>query len=88
MYRCRLVRRTPDACRPVADCSVLIVAVKECIVVFGSVSAPHRILGVVAPSVICCYLEAEYQNLPRVWANCGGFPSCLRRVQEEQLGDV
>ena len=33
--RCRLVRLTPSACSPVIDCSVLTVAVRECIVVFG-----------------------------------------------------
>ena len=45
MYRCRLVRRTPYACSPAVGGSVLIVAVRECIVAFGSVSAPRPILG-------------------------------------------
>ena len=54
MYRCRLVLRTPYACSPVIDGSVLIVAGKECIVVFGSVSFPRPILGVGVPSVLCC----------------------------------
>ena len=54
LYRCRLVRQTPYACSPVIDGSVLIVAVRECIVVFSSVSAPRPILGVGAPSVLCC----------------------------------
>ena len=52
LYRCRLVRRTPDACSPVIGS--VIVTVRECIVVFGSVSAPRPILGVGAPSVLCC----------------------------------
>ena len=55
LYRCRLVLRTPYACSPATDGSVLIVAGRECIVVFGSVSVPHPILGVGAPSVLCCY---------------------------------
>ena len=40
-YRCRLVRRTPYASCPAIDDSVLIVAVRECIVASGSVSAPR-----------------------------------------------
>ena len=35
LYRCRLVLRTPYACIPALDGSVLIVAGRECIVVFG-----------------------------------------------------
>ena len=54
LYRCRLVLRTPYACSPAIDDSVLIVAGRECIIVFGSVSVPHPILGVSAPSVLCC----------------------------------
>ena len=54
MYRCRLVLRTPYACSPAIDGSVLIVDGTECIVIFGSVSFPHLILGVCAPSVLCC----------------------------------
>ena len=34
--------------------SVLIVAGRECIVSFGSVSVPRSILGVGVPSVLCC----------------------------------
>ena len=45
MYRCRLVRRIPYACSPAVDGSVLIVTVRECIVVFGSVSVPRPLLG-------------------------------------------
>ena len=56
LYRCRLVRLTPYACSPAIDGSVLSVVVRECIVVFGSVSAPRPILGVDAPSVLCCFL--------------------------------
>ena len=37
---------------PTIDGSVLTVSVRECIVVFGSVSAPHPILGVYVPSVL------------------------------------
>ena len=37
LYRCRLVRLTPTACSPAIDGRVLTVAVRECIVVFGSV---------------------------------------------------
>ena len=55
MYKCRLVLRTPYACNPVIDGSVLIVTGRECIVVYGSISAPHPISGVGAPSVLCCY---------------------------------
>ena len=83
LYRCRLVRQTPYACNPAVDVSVLIVAVRECIAVFGSVSAPRPILAVGTPSILCCCLGAEYPNLPRVCADSGGFPSCLRRVYEE-----
>ena len=54
LYRCRLVLRTPYACSPAIDGSVLIVARGECIVVFGSVSVPRPILGVGAPSVLYC----------------------------------
>ena len=51
LYRCRLARRTPYACSPTVDGSVLIVAVRECIVAFSSVSALRPILGVSAPSL-------------------------------------
>ena len=54
MYKCRLVLRTPYACNPVIDGSVLIVTRRECIVVYGSISVPHPISGVGAPSVLCC----------------------------------
>ena len=54
LYICRLVLRTPYACSPVIDDSVLIVAGRECIVVLGSVSLLHPILGVGARSVLCC----------------------------------
>ena len=50
LYRCCLVRRTPYACSPAIDGSVLIVAGRECIVVFGSVYVPRPILGVGTPS--------------------------------------
>ena len=59
LYRCRLVRRTLYACSPAVDGSVLIIAVRECIVVFGLVSAPRPILGVGAPSVLCCCIGGE-----------------------------
>ena len=36
LYRCSLVHRKPYACSPAVDGSVLIVAVRKCIVVFGS----------------------------------------------------
>ena len=75
LYRCRLVRLTPYACSPAIDGSFLTVVVIECIVVYGSVSAPFPILGVDAPSVLCCFLRAEYPNLPRVCADSGDFPS-------------
>ena len=78
LYISHLVRLTPYACSPAIDGSVLTVAVRECIVVSGSVSAPRPILGVDALSVLCCFLGAEY--LPRVCADYGGFPSCLCRV--------
>ena len=54
MYRCRFVLRTPYACSPEIDGSVLIVAGRECIVVFGSVSVLPSLLGVGAPLVPCC----------------------------------
>ena len=54
LYRCRLVRLTPYACSPAIDGSVLIVAGREFIVVFGSISVPRPILGVGASSVLCC----------------------------------
>ena len=53
-YKCSLVRQTPYTCSAAVDSSVLIIAVRECIVVFSSVSAPCPILGVGAPSVLCC----------------------------------
>ena len=53
MYTCRLVLRTPYACSPAIDDSVLIVAGREFIVVFGSVSVPRPLLGVGAPSLLC-----------------------------------
>ena len=49
-----LALRTPYACSPAIYGSSLIVAGRECIVVFGSVSVRHPILGVGAPSVLCC----------------------------------
>ena len=58
MYRCRLVL-TSYACSPAIDGIVLTVVVRECIVDFGSVSAPRPILGLDAPSVLCCFLGAE-----------------------------
>ena len=54
LYRCRLVIRTPYACSPAINSSVMIVAGRECIVVFISVSVPRPILGVGAFSVLCC----------------------------------
>ena len=56
LYRCRLVLRTPYACSPAIDGSVLIVAGREFIVVFGSVSVPRPLLAVGAPliHVLCC----------------------------------
>ena len=59
LYRCCLVRLTPYARSPAIDGSVLTVAVREFIVVFGLVSAPRPILGVDAPSVLCYFLGAE-----------------------------
>ena len=46
LYKCHLDRRTPYACSPTLDGSVLIVAVREYIVASGSVSAPPSLLGV------------------------------------------
>ena len=45
LYICRLVLRTPYDCSPAIDGSVLIVAGRECIFVFRSVSVPRPILG-------------------------------------------
>ena len=59
LYRCHLVLRTPYTCSPAIYGSVLAVVVKECIVVFGSVSAPRLILGIDAPAVLCCFLGTE-----------------------------
>ena len=73
LYRCRLVRRTPYTCSPALDGSVLIVAVRECIIAFRSISAPTPLLGVGASSVLCCCLEAEYPILPLGCAGSGGF---------------
>ena len=85
LYRCRLVLRTPYAWSPAIDNSVLIVAGRECIVVFGSVSVPHPILGVGAPLVLWCFLGAEYPTLPRVCADSGDsfllVPSLGRTVE-------
>ena len=75
------------ACSPAVDGSVLIVAVRECIVALGSVSAPRSILSVGAPSVLCCCLGAEYPNLPRMCADYGGFPSRLKLLAIS-LGEV
>ena len=43
--RCCLVFRTPYACSPAIDCSVLIVAWRACIVALGSVSTSSDIGG-------------------------------------------
>ena len=59
MYRCSLARRTPYARSPAVDGNVLIVAVREYIDAFGSVSAPRPPLRVGAPSVLRCCLGAE-----------------------------
>ena len=53
LYRCRLVFPTPYVCSPAMDGSVLIIARRECIVVFRLESVHHPILGVGAPSVLC-----------------------------------
>ena len=79
-YICHLVRRTPGACSPVVDGSILIVVVRECIVISSSVSAPCPLLGVGGLSVLCCFLGAEWPNLPRVCAGSGRFSSFLRLV--------
>ena len=54
-----LVRQTPYACSPAIDGSVLTIAVREYIIVFGCVSAPCPILGVDASSVLCCFFGVE-----------------------------
>ena len=46
-------------CNPAVDDSVMIVAVREHIAVFGSVSASRPIFVMGAPSVLCCCLGAE-----------------------------
>ena len=71
--------RTPYAYSPAVDGSVLIVAVRECIIASGSVSAPRPLLRVAGLSVLCCCLGAECPNLSQC-SSSGGFPSCLRRV--------
>ena len=53
LYRLRLVRRTPYVCSPAVDGSLLIVAVRECIVVLGTVSASRPIWA------LCCCIGAE-----------------------------
>ena len=81
-YRCRLVHETPYACSPAIDGSVLIVAVRECIVASGSVSAPRPRLGVDGPLVLCCCLGAAWANLPRVCAGSVAFlPACAESVE-------
>ena len=83
-YRCRLVRQTPCACSPAVDDSVLIVVMRECIVVFGLVSAPRPLLGVDCPfSTLLCP-----RILRAVCSGSGDFIFCLRRVSEEQLSGV
>ena len=62
LYRCRLVRLTPYAIIPAIDGSVLTVAVRECIVVFGSISA-RSILGVYAPSVVSLKLNGRVYSV-------------------------
>ena len=57
-----VVRRTPYACSPAVYGSVLIVAVRDCIVAPGSVSVPRPLSGVGALSVLCCWRGAEYPN--------------------------
>ena len=61
LYRCRLVRLTPYACSPAIDGSVLTVVVRECILVFGSVSAPRPILGVALLQY--CVVSLELNSL-------------------------
>ena len=85
LYKCRLVRRTPYACSPAVDGSVLIVTVHRGLR-FSICSS--SMLRVGAPSVLCCCLGAEYRIYCVCCADTGGFPSCLRRVYEEQLSDV
>ena len=53
LYICRLVRLTPHAFSPVIYGSFLTAAVREYIVVFGTVSASRPILGVDVPSALC-----------------------------------
>ena len=82
LYRCRLVRRTPGACSPAVD--VLIIVVRECIIVSGSVSVPRPLLGVGGLSVLCCFLGAEWPNLPCVCAVLEDYflaPSLGRTVE-------
>ena len=56
-YICRLGRRTHYVYSSAVDGSVLIVVARECIVASGSVPALRPLLGVGAPSVLCCCLS-------------------------------
>ena len=71
LYRCCLVRRTPCACGPAVYASVLIVVVRDCIVV--SISGLCPLLGVGGLSVHCCFLGAQWPNLPHMWAGLETF---------------
>ena len=68
-YRCRLVRQTSYACSPEVDDSVLIVIVRECIVVTGSVSAPRPLLGwtVFQYSIVSLELNVRIYRACRFW---------------------
>ena len=85
-YRYLLVRRTACAYSPAVDGSVLIVAVRKCIVVYGSISAPRPVLGVGSPSVLCCLLGAYRPNIPcvlcRFWRLSFLIVPCLGRTFE------
>ena len=70
LYRCHLILRTPYACSPAIDGSVRIVAGRECIVVFGSVSVPHPILGV----SLFQYLVVAQELSIRIYRVCGHIP--------------
>ena len=55
---------------------------RHCIIIVGvlNVKKMAKAKGVGGLSVLCCFIGAEWSNLPRVCAGSGGFLSCLRRV--------
>ena len=85
MYKCRLVLRTPYACNPVIDGSVLIVTGESASLSTVQSLFLIRYRGWALHQYFVVAHELSSRIYRVVCADSGGFPSCLRRALEEQL---